>query len=136
MYKSDGGKKQVPNNPIYGGNEGTGSNQKKNFNYAATPAAMTVAERPDHVLINGHADGGTYMFKYTSTGSLGATIPAAAGKPGGGDGAWVSGALHNGEGGAIKLEVNPNAWKRVGAHSTGNVGVAGEVTFVYSKQDK
>ena len=35
-----------------------------------------------------------------------------------------------------KLEINPNAWKRVGAHATGNTGIAGEVTYVYSKQDK
>ena len=136
MYKSDGGKKQVPSNTIYGGNEGTGSNAKKNYNYADIPAPMTVTDRPDHIVINGDAGGGTYMFKYSSTGSLGDTIPAVATKPGDGDGPWVTGSIHPGEGGAIKLEINPNAWKRVGAHATGNTGIAGEVTYVYSKQDK
>ena len=104
------------------------------YNYSDTPAENKIAKRPDYVIVNGDASGGTYMFKYEASGSIGATIPPNADNTQ--DGGWLTGSVHPGEGGAEKYDINPIGWRRVGGHASGGVGSTGEVTFVYSGKDK
>ena len=128
MYKSDGGKKQVPNTIQYG--SGAVSGSSKNYNYATTPVARTVSRRPDYVVINPLAGAGTYTFLYASTASIGGTDIQAFEVAGAAETGSISMADQHE---SIKLDINPIAWDYGHVNTAGTTG---EVTFVYSKQDK
>ena len=132
MYKVDpnNSTKQVPANSIYdNGNILSESVAYKNYSYATTPAARTVVERADHVIIQPKDGAATYIFGYHCTASIGG-FDAVCGTSGSAQtGSMVIANNDN----PIKLEINPHWW------DTGNdeaAGGTGEVTFVYSKQDK
>ena len=129
MYTSGSNRyNQGPSNILYN----TASGQiHRNFNYAETPAARTIATRPDYVIINPDAAGATYIFGYASNGTN--CTASIGGFDSECSGSAITGSVVSDDGSPIKLEINPIWW------DTGNdeaAGTTGEVTFVYSKQDK
>tara|TARA_B100000287_G_scaffold393508_1_gene406801 strand:- start:267 stop:638 length:372 start_codon:yes stop_codon:yes gene_type:complete len=123
MYKSDGGKKQVPNS------YGALSSGSVAYNYATTPAARTIVGRPDHVVINPLAGAGTYTFLYATTASNGGVTITEFET----DKAQTGSISMTDQHESIRLDINPVAWDYGHVNTA---GVTGEVTFVYSKQDK
>ena len=130
MYTSGSNRyQQGPSNPIYG----DGSTQK-NYNYATTPAARTITERPDHVVIQPVDGAATYIFGYGGsttycTASVGGTDEVC-----GTSGSAVTGSVVIANNDVpVKLDINPIWWDQ---SNNAAAGTTGEVTFVYSKQDK
>ena len=122
--------KQVPNTFPYGRYLGGAvSGSHKNYNYADTPAARTIAERPDYVIINPNTAAATYTFLYASTASIGGTDFMAFDTAPALTGSISSADQHE----SIRLDISPIAWDYGHVNTA---GVTGEVTFVYSKQDK
>ena len=123
MYDSVGNKKQGPRS--YGALS-TGSVA---YNYATTPAARTVTARPDHVVINPLDGAGTYIFLYATSASNGGVTITEFNSDKALTGSISMAEQHE----SVKLDINPVAWDYGHVNTAGTTG---EVTFVYSKQDK
>ena len=77
------------------------------FSYAVCPAAEGITKRPSYVTVN---QSGSYAFAYES-GSVST---------------YITGSVVAENGGPIRLDINPVAWRE-----TDSVGTVGDVTFVY-----
>jgi len=97
LYEADGTSKQKP---IV--RDGTGF-----YSHATCPTHSTKQKRPTYVVVN---EPGTYMFSYENTPTN-----------------YVTGSVVASNGGPIRLDINPTAWK----DATTGTGVVGDVTFVY-----
>ena len=75
---------------------------------ATTPAAESINDRPNHVLINMN---GAYAFAYVS----------------GSSDTYVTGSVVDDAAGPVRLDINPVAWRQTDA-----AGSVGDVTFVYT----
>tara|TARA_R100001594_G_scaffold738_1_gene2927 strand:+ start:1599 stop:1952 length:354 start_codon:yes stop_codon:yes gene_type:complete len=88
------------------------------FSHATCPTNEVVTKRPSYVNIN-HS--GSYAFLYETTASAGAVTTGEA---------YLTGSVLPSVGGAagcaIKLDINPIAWRRCDAADS-----VGDVTFVY-----
>tara|TARA_R100001015_G_C4462397_1_gene48845 strand:- start:167 stop:499 length:333 start_codon:yes stop_codon:yes gene_type:complete len=81
------------------------------FSYAVCPSAEGITKRPSYVIIN---QPGSYAFAYES-GSVSTYITASV----------IAGDADRGNP-AVKLDINPVAWRQADA-----AGDVGDVTFVY-----
>tara|TARA_X000001382_G_C3099463_1_gene156197 strand:+ start:38 stop:355 length:318 start_codon:yes stop_codon:yes gene_type:complete len=76
------------------------------FSNAIVPAAKTIQKRPSYVIIN---NAGNFSFAYES-----GSYPTG----------YITGSVLDGNGGPIRLDINPIAWG-------GEDVSTGDVTFVY-----
>ena len=86
------------------------------YSHAVCPTNEIVAKRPSHVNVN---TVGTYAFLYETTSSFGGNVADQIGN-------FVTGSSVGANGGGIKLEVSPIAWRRTDADDA-----VGDITFVY-----
>ena len=107
----------------HGGQQGPVSNvingkSLTNHSFATAPAALSVVEPPQHVVIHNN---GTYTFAYNLTQSIGHTLVHSQDKD-----LFITASVLEGDG-PVKLEISPSAWN---GDSDANTG---DVTFVYKK---
>ena len=78
------------------------------YGKVTTPAAETIQDRPNHVIINMN---GVYAFAYES----------------GSSDTYTTGSVVDDGAGPVRLDINPVAWRQTDA-----AGSVGDVTFVYT----
>ena len=108
MYKQDpnNSNKQIPKSP----------DLSETFNEATTPAAVTIQERPNQVIISTE---GSYKFLYNTTASNGGTSTAET---------YSSGSVIGEDNGSVTLNIQPVAWD-----TSDRAPVTGNVTFIYKR---
>ena len=84
------------------------------YSHAACPTNEVVTKRPSYVNVNSV---GTYAFLYETTASMGATTTAET---------YITGSSVGTNGGGIRLDISPIAWRRTDA-----ADAVGQITFVY-----
>ncbi len=85
------------------------------YGKAETPETKKFASRPSYVLVNKE---GIYAFSYANTGSVGGSHDH--------EGVYVTGSVLDDAAGPMRLDIQPNAWRR-----TDGTGAVGDITFVY-----
>ena len=87
------------------------------YSHADCPTTETVAKRPSYVNVNSV---GTYAFLYETTSSIGTTTTGAQINN------YITGSKVGTNGGGIRLDISPVAWRRTDADDA-----VGDITFVY-----
>ena len=103
LYDADGTSKQKP----------IVRDGRAFYSHATCPAHSTITKRPSYVTVNVN---GTYAFAYSSASAAIGTSTTN----------YITGSVVTTNGGPIRLDISPVAWRQIDA--TGDVG---DITFVY-----
>ena len=85
------------------------------YGRAEAPNKETFVKRPSYVTVNKE---GVYGFSYANTGSIGGEHNDVD--------AYITGSVLDDAAGPVKLDIQPNAWKRMDG-----TGEDGDITFIY-----